>query len=506
MSILVVDDNTMLLSKIVRSLMIRNRDVRSASSLEEARQLLSQEIPEVLCLDLQLPDGSGLDLLEEIRNEGKTFPVVIISGHYSQENRDRAARLGVSGFFSKPFVLQDLHKLLDSLLEEPASYIELDAAPEEDVEDDIKVADVESGPQLAPLSIERSTEAKRAYSTRHVPLQQATQLLVNDYQPKSGDLLLARVDKRLQHTHLQLPDGRRCMMNLGDEIIVCYGNRYAPDQFEAEIPQDLSPCHLVAAGGIASLSLSRNSSMKSATQITPIGVLADSDGKAINLKDYSFEVKPAPTSRPPVTVVIGTSMNAGKTTVAADLILGMTREGLKVGSAKVTGTGAGGDVFRMLDSGAKHVYDFTDCGYPTTYKVPLKNCIEIMQTLIARLTEEGSESIVIEVADGILQDETRGLLLSTEFQALADDIIFAAGDAMGALGGTSWLQQHGLNVIGVSGVITSSPLAMREFSINSDIPVYTRGDLKSGQYPQGSLLSKVDEEENELIENLSMMG
>jgi DNA-binding response OmpR family regulator/dethiobiotin synthetase len=506
MSILVVDDNTMLLSKIVRSLMIRNRDVRSASSLEEARQLLNQEIPEVLCLDLQLPDGSGLDLLEEIRSAGKTFPVVIISGHYSKQNRDRAARLGVSGFFSKPFVLQDLHKLLDSLLEEPASYIEVNAASEDDIEDDIKVAELEKGPQLKPLNLERSTEAKRAYSTRHVALQQATQLLVNGYQPKSGDLVLARVDKRFQHTHLQLPDGRRSMMNAGDEIIVCYGNRYAPDQFEAEVPQDLSPCHLVAAGGIASLSLSRNNAMKSATQIIPVGVLADSEGKALNLKDYSFAVKSAPKRRPPVTVVMGTSMNAGKTTVAADLILGMTREGLQVGSAKVTGTGAGGDVFRMRDSGAKNVYDFTDCGYPTTYKVSLENCIEIMQTLIAQLTEDGSDSIVIEVADGILQEETRGLVLSKEFRALTDDIIFAAGDAMGALGGSSWLQQQGLNVIGVSGVITSSPLAMREFSQNSDIPVYTRADLKSGDYPQGGLLPRVDEEENELLENLRMMG
>ena len=503
MSILVVDDNTMLLSKIVRSLMIRNRDVRSASSLQEARDLLQQEIPEVLCLDLQLPDGSGLDLLEEIRQEGKTFPVVIISGHYSKENRDRAAKLGVSGFFSKPFVLQDLHKLLDSLLENPEN---TEVIPQDTGEEDIKVPFLENGPLLEPLSLKRATHAKRAYTTRHVDLQQASQLLVNGYQPQVGDLVLARVDRRLQHTHIQLPSGRRAMMNMGDEIIVCYGNRYAPDQFEAEVPRDLSPCHLVAAGGVASLSLSRNNAMKSATKITPIGVLADSAGKAINMEDYALKISQAPRSRPPVTVVIGTSMNAGKTTVAADIILGMTRQGLRVGAAKVTGTGAGGDVFRMQDCGALKVYDFTDCGYPTTYKVPLDNCIEIMQTLIAKLSEEILDSIVIEVADGILQDETRGLVQSKEFKALCDDIVFAAGDAMGALGGSSWLQQQGLNVIGVSGVITSSPLAMREYSMSSDIPVYTRGDLKTGQYPEGSLLPDIDEEEIELQQNFSMLA
>ena len=61
MSILVVDDNTMLLSKIVRSLIRANRKVRSATSLTEAREVLNKETPEVLCLDLQLPDGSGMD-------------------------------------------------------------------------------------------------------------------------------------------------------------------------------------------------------------------------------------------------------------------------------------------------------------------------------------------------------------------------------------------------------------------------------------------------------------
>ena len=45
----------------------------------------------------------------------------------------------------------------------------------------------------------------------------------------------------------------------------------------------------------------------------------------------------------PVLIVAGTAMNAGKTTAAARLIKGLQRAGLRVGAAKVTGTGAGGD-------------------------------------------------------------------------------------------------------------------------------------------------------------------
>ncbi len=487
MSILVVDDNTLLLSKIVRSLVRTNREVRTASSLTEARNHLRSYTPEVICLDLQLPDGNGMDLLEEIRAhsrklQGRKLPVIIISGHYSEENRRRAEQLGVSGFFSKPFVLQDLHKLLDQLLPRNVEVIDEAQLFDDSVDQEIPLDN-----RLQQLDAGDLQRAKRAYTTRRVNLEDAKQLIVRDYSPQPGDLVLARVEKRVQHTHLQLSTGRRAMMNVGDQIIVAYGNRYAPDQFESEVPSDLSRCHLVAAGGVASQMLSRNKSMKAATSIQPIGVLADSDGKAINMRDYAVEAARIPRDRPPVTVVLGTSMNAGKTTVAADTILGMSRQGLRVGAAKVTGTGAGGDTFRMLDSGAVSVYDFTDCGFASTYKVPLMGCIEIMENLIGKLCQDGVDSIVIEVADGILQDETRGLLLTPAFQDLADDVIFAAGDAMGAISGVEWLLSKGLNVVAVSGCLTSAPLAVREFSKYSDVPVYGREELKSAEYIGGRI-------------------
>ncbi len=55
-------------------------------------------------------------------------------------------------------------------------------------------------------------------------------------------------------------------------------------------------------------------------------------------------------------------MNAGKTTTAASLIKGVTAYGMKVGAAKITGTGAGGDFWFMIDSGTEPVLDFVDAG------------------------------------------------------------------------------------------------------------------------------------------------
>lgn len=462
MSILVVDDNTMLLSKIVRSLVRANQKVRTAASLAEARLLLRDRPPKVLCLDLQLPDGNGLDLLAEVRHTGRDLPVVIISGHHSEENRARAERLGATGFLAKPFALSELHRLLTNLLGEAPAPVPNRPAP------------------IELLTSGRLERAKRAYATRRVNLDQAAGLLTAPYAPKPGDVVLARVDKLIQHRRLELINGRRADLFPGDEIIVCYGNRYAPDQFEAEIPADLSPCHLVAAGGIAAQCLSRNTKIGAASRISPIGVLAKVDGRPLNLADYALAPRTAPKRRPPVTAVIGTSMNAGKTTTLANLALGMTRQGLRVGAAKVTGTGAGGDVWHMTDAGCHLVLDFTDGGAPSTYKLPIADCEAIMETLVATLCEGGVDTILIEVADGILQEETRQLVQSATFARLVDNVIFAAGDALGAAGGVTWLQSQGLSLIGVSGALTAAPLAIRECAGLVDLPLLPLDTLNGG--------------------------
>lgn len=476
MSILVVDDNNLLLSKIVRSLTQANHEVRAAGSIAEARALLRDKPPRVLCLDVNLPDGNGLDFLEECRATGWEMPAVVISGHNTPDYRVRADRLGVTRFLAKPFALSELHRVLSGILA---------ATTEDDGAARPKHQTVRR-PTIEPMLKARLQGAKRAYSTHRVELADAAGLICADYAPQSGDLVLARIDKLSQHSRIELTNGRRATLFPGDEIIVCYGNRYAPDQFEAEVPADLSPCHLVAAGGIASTCLTRNARMRPATRITPIGVLARADGRALNLGDYGLAPRRAPAGRPRITAVIGTAMNAGKTTTLAHLALGLTRQGLKVGAAKVTGTGAGGDVWHMTDAGSHRVLDFTHCGAPSTYKLPIAQCESIMETLVANLCDAAVDTVLIEVADGILQEETRRLVQSETFARLVDNVIFAAGDALGAAGGVKWLRSQGVNVIGVSGALTGAPLAMRECAGLVDLPLLPLDTLDGGDWlPQG---------------------
>jgi len=326
------------------------------------------------------------------------------------------------------------------------------------------------GIMIELLSAERIQSAKSAYTTRRAG-QSRMQRLILDASPKSGDLVLARVIEIQQHKRIELPGSRMSSLFRGDEIIVAYGNRYAPDQFEAEVPATLEECHLVAGGGVASTVVSSHTDLDPPTKIQPIGLIADIDGRVLNLSESGLPVLPYQTTRPPVIGVVGTAMNAGKTTTAAYLIHGMSRAGRTVGAAKVTGTGAGKDLWLMRDAGAAAAYDFTDAGVPTTYRLPDQEIERIMTRLVDHLAHDGAEIIVLEIADGLFHHETSTLLTSPTGRRTLDAVVFAAGDAMGAACGVDWLRERKLPVRAVSGVLTASPLAIREAAEMCGLPV-----------------------------------
>jgi hypothetical protein len=325
----------------------------------------------------------------------------------------------------------------------------------------------------------RVSRAAWAFTTRRVPRGAVHRLVGDPGAPQAGDLVLARVEVTGYHTALQLPDGRRKHLFAGDEIIVAYGNRYAPNQFEAVVPSTLGPCHLVASGGVAAKALSWHARVtKGPTQIKPIGLLAGASGAVVNLRDHAlapYDQLVAPC--PAVVAVVGTAMDSGKTQSAAFLVKGLKLAGLRVGYAKITGTGAGGDTWLLKDAGANPVLDFTDAGFVSTYLAPPAEIERIFVTLVMHLARAKVDAIVLELADGVLQKETAELLVSQVFRAVVGSIVFAASDAMGAVAGSDWLRSRGLPLVGLSGVVTASPLQTRESAQATGLPLFTRSDL-----------------------------
>ena len=331
------------------------------------------------------------------------------------------------------------------------------------------------------VSARRISAAKKSFTTRRVDFDEIVSLL-NDRAPATGDLVLAEVLSIGHHAKIEDVHGRRRQLYVGDTIIVAYGARYAPDQFDGIVPKDLGPCHLLAGGGIAGEVVARHNATRPATQILPLGLLGDRDGDVVNLKRYALS-KPGNIARVPITLaIVGTSMNSGKTTAASSLIRGLTRAGLRVGAAKLTGTGAGGDVWSMLDAGAEQVLDFTDVGYATTHQADGAQLIEDSLSLLDHLAVATPDVVVFEIADGLLQSETSMLLSAPEIQARIDGIIFAAGDSLGAVAGIQWLIERDLPLLGFSGLISGSPLGTSEAERATGFPSYTLEQLGNPQF------------------------
>lgn len=328
-------------------------------------------------------------------------------------------------------------------------------------------------PEVFDLLPDRLSAAKHAYTTRHIDTTTATGLL-SAGTPDSGDLVLAEVGEIGQHKKLERCDGRRSTLYPGDEVVVCYGNRYAPDQFRAAVPEDLGPCELVAAGGVAGRVEVAHANMAPATTLLPVGLLLDAGGRRLNLCQVIRDEPQWPAEdEPPVMVAVaGASMNSGKTTSAAHLVQGLRRAGLRVGAAKVTGTGAGGDVWVLEDAGAWPVYDFTFAGVPSTYRIGHDEVCRIFTELTTRLASYGCQVIVVEVADGIYQEETSALLVDPRFRRAVDGVLFACSDALGASAGGRWLAEQDLPLLALTGILTSSPLATAEAEHVTGLPVW----------------------------------
>ncbi len=343
---------------------------------------------------------------------------------------------------------------------------------------------------------DRLRRLKKAYTTRSVAARieaapRGYALLDGpDVVPRPGDVVLARVERLGMHTRLESPVSRRQALFAGDEVLVAYGHRYAPDQFEAEVPDDLRPVHLVAAGGVAAVVTAKHAKISDATVLQPLGLLADARGVVTLSRCAPRALTPEPSPRvdgPTVIAVLGTSMNSGKSTAVASLVRGLVRSGLRVCAGKATGTGAGGDPNSFADAGAAAVLDFTDFGFPTTFRLEHDQVRALLLSVVDGLSGPDVDVVVVEIADGLHQRETAALVADPVFSRVVDHVVFAADGAAGAIGGVELLRRRGVPVAAVSGVLTSAPLAMREVRSALEVPVVETSALTEPDVLKGVL-------------------
>lgn len=107
-TILVVDDDRQIRRVLAETLRSWNYNPTEAGNLSEAREMFFGEEPKVVLLDIDLPDGSGLDFLSEIKERQPDTIVIMITGNVDVKSTIAALRGGAHDFIAKPVRLEEL--------------------------------------------------------------------------------------------------------------------------------------------------------------------------------------------------------------------------------------------------------------------------------------------------------------------------------------------------------------------------------------------------------------
>ena len=125
--IMVVDDE-MEIRNIINDILVEE-GYKSivASSANEARQLLIKHTPDLVFLDIWMPDEDGITLLKEwAEDQSKQFPVIMISGHATIETAIKATKLGAADFIEKPISIENLFGVIDKVFSEQKQEEDID--------------------------------------------------------------------------------------------------------------------------------------------------------------------------------------------------------------------------------------------------------------------------------------------------------------------------------------------------------------------------------------------
>lgn len=116
--VLVVDDEIGIRELLSEILMDEGFDVKLAENATVAKQIRNQLRPDLVLLDIWMPDMDGISLLKEWRSNGQlTMPVVMMSGHGTIDNAVEATRFGACDFLEKPITLKKLLSTVTTAIE-----------------------------------------------------------------------------------------------------------------------------------------------------------------------------------------------------------------------------------------------------------------------------------------------------------------------------------------------------------------------------------------------------
>jgi len=115
-TIFIVDDSSIIRERILEKLgmLPMTSTVLQAKDYQSANQIIDKEQPDIAILDIQLPDGSGIDLLSKIKNMRKETVVIMLTNYPYSIIRKRCDELGADYFFDKSTEFEKVLEVLET--------------------------------------------------------------------------------------------------------------------------------------------------------------------------------------------------------------------------------------------------------------------------------------------------------------------------------------------------------------------------------------------------------
>lgn len=270
-------------------------------------------------------------------------------------------------------------------------------------------------------------------------------------------------------------DGSLVEMFPGDRLIGALGTRAATLEVVGdwrEIGEDLEMQTLTAAGV---LGVCTSAALQSA-DLANVGYIghASRNGEPCRMKDF---VPPAGEKQleAPVILIIGTSMDSGKTVAAVAAIRELVAMGRRVAGAKVTGVGRLRDILAMKRAGAEPTMDFVDVGLPSTV-IPPDEYEGRLKLLCSRLAESDPDVVIIEAGASPLEPYCGDVAMKVLEENVSLTIL-CASDPYAVLG---VIEAFGVKPDLVSGRSTSTEAGIRLIEKMTGVPALSVIDPNTG--------------------------
>jgi len=124
MKLLVVEDEALLRHHLSTRLGEHGHVVDAVADAEEALYRIREYNHDLAIIDLGLPGMSGLDLIRELRHQGKQFPILILTARGNWQNKVEGLAAGADDYLVKPFQFEELEARLNALLRRSSGFVQ----------------------------------------------------------------------------------------------------------------------------------------------------------------------------------------------------------------------------------------------------------------------------------------------------------------------------------------------------------------------------------------------